>query len=84
MGPFKYYVSMYWAFLGPPTCVSRNSTVNQQKLSFSDPIHLLADVILKWSPTHSELLSIMNFKVNCFKRKRWILLRKFAFTGYKF
>ena len=27
------------AFLGPPTYVSINSTVNQQKLPFSDPKH---------------------------------------------
>ena len=40
-GPFKYYVSMFLAFLGPPTYVSINSTVNQQKLPFSDPTHPL-------------------------------------------
>ena len=48
--PFKYYVSMFLAFLGPPThlChVSINSTVNQQKFPFSDPIHLFADVIFE-------------------------------------
>ena len=39
-GPFKYYVSMLLAFLDPPTFVSKNSTVNQQKLPFSDPIYL--------------------------------------------
>ena len=50
-GPFKYYVSMFLVFLGPPkntrgtsilrppTYVSIKSTVNQQKLSFSDPTH---------------------------------------------
>ena len=38
-GPFKYYVSMFLTFLGPPTYVSINSTVNQQKLPFSDPTH---------------------------------------------
>ena len=49
-GPFKYYVSMCLAFLGPPTYVSINSTVNQQKLPFSDPTtHLFADAILEWS-----------------------------------
>jgi hypothetical protein len=32
-----------------PTYVTINSTVNQQKLSFSDPTHLFADVILEWS-----------------------------------
>ena len=37
-GPFKYYVSMFLAFLGPPTYVSMNSTVNQP---FSDPTHPL-------------------------------------------
>ena len=36
-GPFKYYVSMFSAFLGPPTYVNINSTVNQQQLPFSDP-----------------------------------------------
>ena len=30
---------MFLAFLGPPTYVSINSTVNQQKLPFSDPTH---------------------------------------------
>ena len=37
--PFKCYVSMFLAFLGPPTNVSINSTVNQLKLPFSDPTH---------------------------------------------
>ena len=31
----------YWIFLGPPTYVSINSTVNQQKLPFSDPTYPL-------------------------------------------
>ena len=38
-GPFNYYVSMCLAFLGPPTYTSINSTINQQKLPFSDPTH---------------------------------------------
>ena len=38
-GPFKFYVSMFLVFLGPTTYVSINSTVNQQKLPFSDPNH---------------------------------------------
>ena len=37
VGPFKYYVSMFLAFLGPPTNDSINGSVNQQKLPFSDP-----------------------------------------------
>ena len=48
--PFKYYISMCLAFLGPPTYVSINSNVNQQKLPFSDPTNLFADVMLEWSP----------------------------------
>ena len=40
----------FWLFQAhPPTYVSINSTVNQQKLPFSDPTHLFADVILEWS-----------------------------------
>ena len=35
---FKYYVEMFLAFLGPPTHLSINSTVNQQKCPFSDPL----------------------------------------------
>ncbi len=38
-GPFKYYVSMFLAFLGPTTYVSINSNVNQQNLQFSDTTH---------------------------------------------
>ena len=30
VGPFKYYVSMFLAFLGPPTKVSINSTVRSR------------------------------------------------------
>ena len=50
-GPFKYYVSMFLAFLGPPTSyVGINSTVNQQNCHFlTPPTHLFADVILEWS-----------------------------------
>ena len=35
---FKYYVEMFLAFLGPPTHLSINSTVNQQKCPFSAPL----------------------------------------------
>ena len=35
--PFKYYVRMFFGFFG--THVRTNSTVNQQKLPFSDPTH---------------------------------------------
>ena len=45
------------AFLGPPTYVSINSTVNRQKLPFSDPTHLFADLILEWSLFQSGLNS---------------------------
>ena len=40
-GPFKYYVSMFLAFFlaHPPAYVGINSTVNQQKMPFSDPTH---------------------------------------------
>ena len=48
-GPFKYYVSMFLAFLVPPTYVRINRTVNQQKMPFFYPTYLLADVILEWS-----------------------------------
>ena len=38
----------FFAFLGPPThYVSINSTVNQQKLSFSDPTHILCFYVLE-------------------------------------
>ena len=33
-GPYKYYVSMFLAFLGPPTYVSINNTVNGQNYHF--------------------------------------------------
>ena len=38
-GPFKYYVIMFLTFLGPPTSLMIYSTVNHQKLPFSDPTH---------------------------------------------
>ena len=46
----------FWLFKAhPPTYVRINSTVNQQKLylSFSDPTHLSADVILDWSLSYA-------------------------------
>ena len=49
LGPFKYYVSMFLAFLGPPTYVRIISTVNCHFLT--PPTHLFADVILEWSLT---------------------------------
>ena len=48
-GPFKYCVIMFLTFLGPPTSLMIYSTVNHQKLPFSDPSHPLDDVILEWS-----------------------------------
>ena len=38
-GPFKYYVIMFLTVLGPPTSLMIYSTVNHQKLPFSDPTH---------------------------------------------
>ena len=71
-GPFKYYVSFFFGFfmpthlhqhaiglLSPPTYVSTNSTVNQQKLPFSDSTHLFADVILEWCPTKNKKCFIL-------------------------
>ena len=54
MGPLKYYISMFLAFLAflahPPTCVSISSTINLQELPFSDPTHPpRGEVILEWS-----------------------------------
>ena len=37
-GPFDYNVSCFW-LLGPPTSLMIYSTVNHQKLPFSDPTH---------------------------------------------
>ena len=55
-GPFKYYVSMILAFLGPPTYISVNITVDQQKLPFlTQPTHLFADIILEWSQSQLKL-----------------------------
>ena len=38
-GPFKYYVIIFRPFLGQPTSLMIYSTVNHQKLPFSDPTH---------------------------------------------
>ena len=38
-GPFKYYVIMFLTFFDPPTSLMIYSTVNHQKLPFSDPTH---------------------------------------------
>ena len=38
-GPFKYYIITFLTFLGPPTSLMIYSTVNHQKLPFSDPTH---------------------------------------------
>ena len=40
---------MFLTFLGPPTSLMTYSTVNHQKLPFSDPTHLFDGVILEWS-----------------------------------
>ena len=48
-----------FGFLGPPTYFSINSTVNQQKLPFSHPTHLYADVILEWSLFQIEILALI-------------------------
>ena len=51
MRPFKYHVSMFLAFSRPthsPTYARKNSTVNQQKMPFSDPLcrcHLCPGII---------------------------------------
>ena len=47
-GPFKYYVCMFLAFLGPTTHLHQHKcTVNQHFLT--PPTHLFADVIHEWS-----------------------------------
>jgi hypothetical protein len=38
-GPFKYYVITFFNFLGPPTSLMIYSTLNHQKLPFSDSTH---------------------------------------------
>ena len=57
-GPFKYYVSIFFRPTHSPTFLSINSTVMQQKLSFCDPTHPFADVILEWSPRSCVYFSI--------------------------
>ena len=73
-GPFKYYVSMFLAFLGPPTYVSINSTVNQQKLTFSEPTHpplcwrnTWMVLEAKWPLPESIFTSLWNFYMVLFK-----------------
>jgi hypothetical protein len=52
---------MFMAFLGTPTYVSINSTVNQQKLHFlTPPTHFFADVILEWSLVADRVLKLLN------------------------
>ena len=50
LGTIQLLLLHVFGLLRPkPTYVSINSTVNQQKLPFSDPTHLFGDVILEWS-----------------------------------
>ena len=38
-GAFKYYVIMFFTFLGPPTSLRIYSAVDHKKLPFSDTTH---------------------------------------------
>ena len=67
---------MFLTFLGPPTSLMIYSTLNHQKLPFSDPTHLFDDVILEWSLI--ENLGCLIKDVFC-----WPLSHSMARTGVR-
>ena len=77
---------MFWAFLGPPTYFSINSTVNQQKLTFSDPTHptlywrnTWMVLEAKWPLPESIFTSLWNFYMVLFRirNKNRLKIRQF-------
>ena len=72
-------LGLFSNFLGPSTYGSINSTVNQQKLPFSDPTHLFADVILKWSLFRNESINFERYDRS--REEKYIVIQKLVKMG---